>query len=120
MVSSSPQHSQLLAAVQRIRWWHRIDLGNGIITPGHRDVVEHASRIMMPQDLRGLTVLDVGAFDGGFSFEAELRGASRVVALDSFAWDRNGPWSKAGFELARAALHSHVEDVEMEVLDISP
>jgi tRNA (mo5U34)-methyltransferase len=120
MISSSPQHSQLLSAVQKIRWWHRIDLGNGIITPGHRDVEKHSSRVGMPQDLRGLTVLDVGAFDGGFSFEAERRGACRVVALDSFGWDKNGPWSKAGFELARAARHSHVEDVEMEVLDISP
>jgi len=37
----------------------------------------------MPADLTGKTVLDVGARDGYFSFEAERRGASRVLAIDS-------------------------------------
>ena len=30
------------------------------------------------------TVLDIGAWDGGFSFECERRGAKRVLATDSF------------------------------------
>lgn len=37
-------------------------------------------------DLSGKTVLDIGAWDGYFSFEAERRGAARVVALDHYAW----------------------------------
>lgn len=37
-------------------------------------------------DLRGKSVLDIGAWDGYFSFEAERRGAARVVALDHYAW----------------------------------
>ena len=42
--------------------------------------------------LAGLTVLDIGAWDGFFSFEAERRGAARVVAADYFSWhgDRLG------------------------------
>jgi tRNA (mo5U34)-methyltransferase len=74
----------------------------------------------MPKDLRGMTVLDIGAWDGFFSFEAERRRAHRVVALDSFCWNGAGPGTKAGFEFARKVLDSRVEDVEMEVLDISP
>jgi tRNA (mo5U34)-methyltransferase len=31
-------------------------------------------------------VLDIGAWDGFFSFEAERRGAKRVVALDHYVW----------------------------------
>jgi tRNA (mo5U34)-methyltransferase len=31
-------------------------------------------------------VLDIGAWDGWFSFRAESEGADRVVALDSFVW----------------------------------
>ena len=36
--------------------------------------------------MEGKTVLDIGAWDGYFSFEAERRGASRVVALDHYVW----------------------------------
>ena len=47
----------------------------------------------MPDDLTGWSVLDIGAWDGFFSFEAERRGASRVVALDHVIW--NDPRSAA-------------------------
>jgi tRNA (mo5U34)-methyltransferase len=77
-------------------------------------------RLCFPQDLRGKSVLDIGAWDGFFSFEAEKRGASRVLAVDSYAWNGSTWGSKAGFELARRVLNSKVEDLEIEVLDLSP
>jgi len=52
-----------------------------------------------------------------FSFEAECRGARRVLAIDSHVW-KNG--AKEGFELARKVLGSKVEDKEIDVMDISP
>jgi tRNA (mo5U34)-methyltransferase len=52
-----------------------------------------------------------------FSFEAERRGASRVLAIDLPMW-KNG--AKVGFELARKVLGSKVEDKEIDVMDISP
>ena len=68
-------------------------------------------------------MLDIGAWDGFFSFEAERRRASRVVACDYYAWHGVG-WGtgrgKDGFELARTALNSRVEDVALDVLDLSP
>ena len=77
----------------------------------------------LPEDLSGKTVLDIGAWDGFFSFEAERRRASRVVACDYYAWHGVG-WGtgrgKDGFELARTALNSRVEDVALDVLDLSP
>jgi tRNA (mo5U34)-methyltransferase len=79
----------------------------------------------MPADLRGRTVLDVGAWDGFFSFEAERRGAARVLAVDGPAW-REPAWgpdgfgTKAGFELARRALGSSVEDREIDLEDLAP
>ena len=42
-------------------------------------------------DLRGKTVLDIGAWDGFFSFEAERRGARRVLALDHYIWALDFP-----------------------------
>ncbi len=106
-----------------IRWYHTIDLGGGIVTRGIDDTAIRLARIDLPPSLDGRTVLDIGAWDGYFSFEAERRGAARVVATDYYSWHGAG-WGtgrgKAGFELARAALSSRVEDVDIDVMDLSP
>jgi tRNA (mo5U34)-methyltransferase len=102
------------------RWFHRIDLGDGLITPGIDDSPGKLARLRLPASLAGRTVLDVGAWDGFFAFEAERRGAARVLAVDSFCWSGDGWGKKAGFELAREALGSKVEDAEIEVLDLDP
>jgi tRNA (mo5U34)-methyltransferase len=64
-------------------------------------------------------VLDIGAWDGYFSFECERRGASRVVAADYYSWHDAGWGTKAGFQLAREVLGSRVEDVDIDVMDLS-
>jgi tRNA (mo5U34)-methyltransferase len=113
------QPAGLMDEINQIFWWHRIDLGHGITTPGRDDSATKLAQLKLPKSLQGLSVLDIGAWDGFFSYECERRGAKRVVALDKVVWEL--PWAgKRGFELARRALASKVEDVEMEVLDISP
>jgi tRNA (mo5U34)-methyltransferase len=67
-----------------------------------------------------MAVLSIGAWDGFFSFEAERRGAARVVAADCFVWNGCTWGSKDGFLLARKVLKSKVEDVHMDVLEMSP
>jgi tRNA (mo5U34)-methyltransferase len=111
---------ELLQQVVAIRWFHRINLGHGVLTPGIDDTPAKLARLRLPESFTGRSVLDIGAWDGFFSFEAEKRGASRVMAVDSFSWGGGGWGSKAGFELARRALNSKVEDREMDVLDLSP
>jgi tRNA (mo5U34)-methyltransferase len=111
--------ADLRARVAAIRWYHTIDLGGGIVTPGVDDSRYRLGRLQLPT-LAGKTVLDVGAWDGFFAFEAERRGAARVVAADYFSWHGNGWGTKAGFELARASLHSRVEDVDVDVMDLAP
>ena len=106
--------------VAATKWWHTIDLGNGIVTPGIDPSPARLRELQIPEDLTGLTVLDVGAWDGFFSFEAERRGARRVVATDSFCWGQGGWGTKAGFELARRALGSGVEDLDIDPLELSP
>ena len=54
--------------VNAIQWWHSIDLGNGIVTPGPDPTPARLREIQVPDDLSGLSVLDVGAWDGFFSF----------------------------------------------------
>jgi tRNA (mo5U34)-methyltransferase len=67
-------------------WYHRIDLGHGLVTPGRDyEPIWSLCRAAMDQvDFRGKRVLDVGACDGQWSFEAERRGAAAVVAVDLF------------------------------------
>ena len=109
----------LASRVNRISWYHTIDLGGGTITPGVDDSAGRLARLGLPASLEGRTVLDIGAWDGFYSFEAERRGASRVVAVDSYSWSGQGWGSKAGFELARETLGSRVEDETIDVLELS-
>jgi tRNA (mo5U34)-methyltransferase len=116
------ESSELARRVADIEWFHSIDLGGGLVTPGLTNTAKLLRRIVMPQDLTGQTVLDIGAWDGFYSFEAERRGARRVVAVDYHSWsDHPDSWgTKDGFELAREALGSAVEDVYADIMDFSP
>jgi tRNA (mo5U34)-methyltransferase len=87
-MSSSPSMPDLASRIASVPfWWHSIDLG-GVVTPGRKspELLQHElARCRLP-DLHGLEVLDIGAWDGFFSFAAERLGAKRVVALDHFVW----------------------------------
>ncbi len=80
---------EIAAAVQGVPFWfHSIDVGDGVVTPGLQSSEYLKARLHELQlpDLHGKTVLDIGAYDGFYSFEAERRGASRVVSLDHYVW----------------------------------
>ena len=65
-------------------WFHTFALNRveGIYTPGAAR--DHRYRVsMLPEDFAGMSVLDVGTFDGFYAFLAERRGAERVVAVDN-------------------------------------
>src|ERR1700690_2219905 len=70
-----------LAHADRYYWYHTIDLGDGLITPGMYDYRETISAFRFPEDMLGMTVLDVGSATGFFAFEFERRGA-RVVSVE--------------------------------------
>jgi tRNA (mo5U34)-methyltransferase len=128
----------LQAQADAFGWYHTIDLGNGVVTKGIS--VQETSAGVIPV-VTGRSVLDIGAWDGKFSFAAEQAGASRVVALDHYAWGvdfvaRGAYWAECiangtlpdqsrdetdfwrpdlpgqrGFNFAKAALDSKVEPV---------
>ena len=75
---------------------------------------------MQIPDLTGRSVLDIGAYDGFYSFESERRGAERVVAADSWSWNWPGSDARRNFELAHEVLDSKVESRVVLVEDVSP
>jgi tRNA (mo5U34)-methyltransferase len=65
-------------------WYHSFELPDGTMIPGVMDLDHQRGRFArfpIPQDLSGKRVLDIGAWDGWFSFEAERRDAG-VTAID--------------------------------------
>jgi hypothetical protein len=56
-------------------WYHIIEVAPGVCTPGRYDQKPLLDTMGFPADLTGKTVLDIGCYDGFFSFEAELRGS---------------------------------------------
>lgn len=106
-------------------WYHRIALPGGVTTPGLNPLNVKTYRI--PDELSGKRVLDVGAWDGFWSFEALRRGAREVVAIDDFSdflgqlghGDRRA-WQT--FDFCRDALGydpSVCQRSEMSVYDVS-
>lgn len=134
MSASAFDAAELRAEVARYPWYHTLDLGEGVVTPGmfdHRPVLD---RYPIPRDLTGLRCLDVATMDGYWAFEMESRGAASVTALDledpgALDWpaslrsghDKSLDETKAErFELAKATLNSRVERVLMSAYDLSP
>lgn len=110
----SDRRDELTREVEAVGfWWHTIDLGGGVVTPGVKggggDYMERELAALQLPDLRDRTVLDIGAWDGYYAFAAERLGAARVVALDHYVWEQERFGSGRGFELARDALGSRVE-----------
>jgi tRNA (mo5U34)-methyltransferase len=116
----SMDHGKLASEIAKISWFHTFNFGNGIVTPGYDDSHKRIRTLHMPEDLSGMSVLDIGSWDGFFAFEAERRGASRVLATDSFCWSGDGWGTKDGFNLARNIFNSKVEDREIDVMELSP
>lgn len=122
--TTQPQHDLKAAIATFPYWYHRIELPGGVVTPGWAPI--DARSYGVPADLSGLRVLDVGAWDGFWTFEAIKRGAREVVAIDDFSdflgsldeRDRGG-W--ATFDFCRDALgfdHQVCRRIEMSVYEV--
>ena len=93
-------------------WYHSMELPDGRIIPGFislEQLRERYDSFLLPPDLTGKRVLDVGTWDGWFAFEAERRGAE-VVAVDLV--------EQENFHYAHRALNSKVRYVLADVYEI--
>lgn len=127
--------AQLQKEIDALTWFHSIHLpyhydnapgaaepyvAGTIQTPGAVDYCTPeiaANRFGMPEDLAGKKVLDVGCWDGFFSFMADQRCAEAVIALDPLAGCSSLVQSHAPFELAHKALDSRVIFLKNDLQD---
>jgi len=70
-------------------WHHEYEIIPGVRTRGSYDPRELWGELGLPDDLKGVSLADIGASNGFFSFEAYKRGA-RVVAFDRRHADNSG------------------------------
>ena len=136
--STETNKLDLAPEVAKIKYWrHYFNFGSEVETKTGKEgkfcqKFQHWILSGIPEDLTGKTVLDIGAWDGFYSFSAEKRGAKRVLATDSFIWEQKQLYGldehfwhdfgagKKGFELARKIFNSQVEDYNIDVLDLNP
>jgi tRNA (mo5U34)-methyltransferase len=98
MTEASGAGEALRREIAALRWFHKIDLGHGIVTPGYVDTFRFLPWLRLPESLSGKTVL----------------------ATDSYSWGGGGWGTKAGFDLARRPMGSRVESRVIDVLELSP
>jgi len=104
-------------------WFHSIELRPGIVTPGNKTAAlleAERQAVLEPLTLPGRSVLDIGAWNGFWSFAAKRQGAARVVAMDWVTWRDPGFRGRASFAFAQAATGLAVEAVERDVTTLDP
>jgi tRNA (mo5U34)-methyltransferase len=95
------------------RWYHRIEVRPGLVTPGINDSPHNLQMLELPAECAGMRVLDIGARDGYFSFELERRGAD-VLAIDYM------PPEQTGFPIAARLLGSRVVFRQANIYQLTP
>ena len=111
---------------QNNTWYHTMNI-NGIQTKNTRTSSQYQMWIsqVIPDDLTGKNILDVGCADGFYSFLCEQRNANRILAIDYEGFDIQKKMSESekeininNFELHKKFLDSKVEYRNLDVYDI--
>ncbi|MCX7899979.1 MAG: tRNA 5-methoxyuridine(34)/uridine 5-oxyacetic acid(34) synthase CmoB, partial [Methylocystis sp.] len=112
MTSTNETTQAIQREIDAITWYHEFDFGNGLRatttsdTQLHRQIWKFIEAQLDKIDFENRTVLDIGCWDGYWSFYAERRGAKRVLATD----DMTQNWANgAGLRLAKRLLKSNIE-----------
>ncbi len=121
----------VLERAKETGWYHTLELSPGHVTEGMFDLRPYMHRYGLPERMEGMRALDVGTWDGFWAFEMERRGAE-VIALD-LDDERELDWPPrrrpstfpeaprgAGFRIAKEALGSEVERVDLSIYNATP
>ena len=112
----APDRDRLKSEIAKYRWYQSIELAPGIVTPGETGEATQNKLDMMqlPDNLEGMSVLEIGCNEGFFIFEAERRGAAKAVAIDK------GKAARDKFNFVKKTIGSAVEFHDLDLFDIDP
>ena len=128
------EQQAILKRIEGLDWYHTIDLGHGMTTPGRFNHLPLLEDYRLPERLDNLRVLDVATMNGFWAFQMESRGASEVVAIDvDKLGDLDVPPNErrrmtpeqldekrgTGFFIAKEILGSQVDRRNLNVYDLS-
>jgi tRNA (mo5U34)-methyltransferase len=112
----------LAESIRSYPWFHSINLGDGIVTPGVKTLyalAKEGAAVFDPLNLRGRSLMDVGAWNGYFTVEARRRDAGRILAVDYITWTHPGYRGKESFDLVMSRLGIEVNSRTIDVQEIS-
>ncbi len=113
-LSNFPLKPSLDQVLNGIRWWQKWEIVPGVFTPGVNDVKWLLDNLQLPASLDGARVLDIGGWNGAFSFECERRNAREVVMVEPM------PPAATGFDRTKAFLESKVQHRQGSIYDLDP
>ena len=102
--------------LQQYQFYHVIELGEGLSTPGLQEIVpfqQYILKALASLTFEGKRVLDIGCRDGLFCFEAEKRGAENIIGIDNNL-------STGAVEFLIPYFHSQVKMFEVNIYDLTP
>jgi len=105
-----------------IEWFHSFEFPDGTRVTGTKSLqtLQAEADAIFRHGVKDRRVLDIGAWDGFFSFEAERRGARSVLSTDWFCWGGPGWGTKAGYDYAHRKFSSRCEQLEIDLFDLDP
>ncbi|WP_422926928.1 class I SAM-dependent methyltransferase [Singulisphaera sp. PoT] len=107
MLEEHLTRQSLIEQAKTREWFHTIDFGGGQATPGPVDAqVSHQYHAFKDVDFTNKSVLDIGCWDGLWSYEAEKRGAREIYSTDLIS-QRDGDVSN--YRLAHSIFNSKAQ-----------
>ena len=116
MSTKTRKNFDVQAELGKHSFYHAIDLGDGVVTkgrPSNYATQRQTLSVLRSLDLNGKRVLDIGCYDGLFSFEMEKMGASEVIAIDR-------QLRPSATEFLIPYFDSKVEMFELNLFDLTP
>ncbi len=111
-------YMSLSEEVAKYHWFHTIDLGQGVVTPGSKSaahMVQDTATFFDGVDLTNKSLLDVGAWNGGHSVLAKRRGAKAVAALDHYTWNHPTLRGRETFDLVCRATGYDFKAIDIDL-----
>ena len=93
---TTEQRAALARELAALTWYHTIDLGGGLVTPGEYDTRAAVAQIPFPASLAGRRCLDVGTHDGSRALLDDAVDERQIVPVRRHARDggcRPGRWA---------------------------